>query len=155
VGVAKLCWSGRGKVLFVTGFRGLWAVEWAWHSTVEWTWHIAEVSEISAFTRRDGQTDIRTDRQTDMRTDGQTDRQTDRQTDMADGRTDGHGFTYFPTNLGYPFTLRVITLLLYPALIVILSDESSIILSDESNIDSNYIRRKVSEIAVFTITRST
>jgi len=27
------CWSGRGKVLFVTGFRGLWAVEWAWHST--------------------------------------------------------------------------------------------------------------------------
>jgi len=35
------------KIVGVTGYRGLWALEWAWHSglwALEWAWPIAETN---------------------------------------------------------------------------------------------------------------
>jgi len=100
---------------------GLWAYEWAWHiaetnlrcvrssgiCTPNLNSLAPIVSEISAF--------IRTDRQTDRRTEGQTDMaRSTRLVILIKNIYTLWGrkrfllpVAYFPTNLVYPFTLRV------------------------------------------------
>jgi len=100
---------------------GLWALEWAWHSTETKLRCVRSsgictpnlnslaliVSEISAF--------IRTDKQTDRRTVGQTDMaRSTRLVILIKNIYTLWGrkrflppVTYFSTNLVYPFTLRV------------------------------------------------